>query len=172
MQKRATHSVISFLVLFGFWVVLSGHFDLLHLAYGVVSAALVTWLSAGLLYTKVDGGEDRYLTLLPWGRLMKYWAYLTLEIIKANLQVLKLVLGPRRLLDPSFITVDCDLRSEVSRVTYANSITLTPGTVTIDVLPDGRYLVHAIDKASADGLRNGAMERRIAAAFGEQRVSK
>jgi multicomponent Na+:H+ antiporter subunit E len=56
----------------------------------------------------------------------------------------------------------------VSRVVVANSITLTPGTVTLDLAPDGVYEIHALDRASAEGVAEGIMERKVAATFGEE----
>ena len=169
MQRRALHAFIVWLGLFVFWVVLSGRLDALHLGYGVVSAAGVTWLSGGRLFTRTDDGRAYYLTFLPWGRLITYLPWLGWEIVKANVQVLKLVFSPLSRLDPKVVTFRADaLKSELSRVVLANSITLTPGTVTLDLGSDGEYLVHAIDGPSADGLLEGAMQRKVAWTFREE----
>ncbi len=90
------------------------------------------------------------------------------EIIKANLHVLYLAFHPRmmELIDPRIIKFQSKLKSNLALVTFANSITLTPGTITVDISVDGDFKVHAIDKASGDPLP-GEMERRIAKAFGE-----
>lgn len=171
MQRRALHLFIVWLGLFVFWVVLSGKLDAVHLGYGVASAAFVTWLSADRLFTRRDDGRDFYLTFLPWGRLLAYVPWLGWEIVKANVQVLKLVFSPLSRLEPSVIRFRVDLKSELSKVVLANSITLTPGTVTLDVTGDGEYVVHAIDGPSADGLLEGAMQRKVAWTFKEEGAS-
>ena len=167
-QGRARHHIITFVFLFGLWLVLSGKFDGLHLSMGVAGAVFVTWLSGDLLYSTSGKREQRWLTDLPWHRILFiYLPWLGLEIVKANIQVLQLVLGPRSLLRPRLVRYRPRLKSEVALVTFANSITLTPGTVTVDVEEDGTFIVHAIDAATAAGLESGEMEARIAAVFGE-----
>ena len=165
MTKRSLHTLIITLGLFAFWIVLSGKFDALHLGMGVVCAIGVSLLSADLLYSEGKNGEKRWLSFLPWGRILLYIPWLAWEIIKSNIQVMKLVLGPMDRLDPEMLTVQPDLQSEVSQVVFGNSITLTPGTVTLDIEDDGTYVVHAVDQASAEGLRSGEMARRVAWAF-------
>jgi multicomponent Na+:H+ antiporter subunit E len=91
------------------------------------------------------------------------------EIVKANIHVTYLVFHPRMmdLIDPRIIKFRSKkLKSDMALVTFANSITLTPGTITVDVSLDGDFKVHAIDKASGDPLP-GEMEARIAKTFGE-----
>ncbi|RMG18191.1 MAG: hypothetical protein D6729_07330 [Deltaproteobacteria bacterium] len=167
-QAGAKHHIITFVFLFGLWVVLSGKLDAVHLGMGVGAAAFVTWLSGGLLYSNEGDGRRRWLTDLPWPSIVfLYLPWLALEIVKANLQVLQLVLGPRGLLQPRLVRYRPRLKSEVALVTFANSITLTPGTVTVDIEEDGTFVVHAIDAATAAGLESGEMEERIAAVFRE-----
>ncbi len=168
MQGRTLHILLVWLLLFGFWVVLSGKLDAVHLGMGVFSATLVTWLSAGVLYTRRDDGARTWLAFIPWGRLLAYLPWLAWEIVKSNIQVLKLVLGPISRLDPAVVTFRPPLRSEVSRVFLANSITLTPGTVTLDVSLEGEFLVHALDRAAGEDLVAGGMGRKVAWAFREE----
>jgi len=167
MARSALHHGIVWAALFGFWLVLSDHFDPAHLVLGAVSVTGVTLLSGRLLYTEVDGGGRRWLTRLPWLRILLYLPWLEWEIVKANVQVLKLVLGPMDRVRPRVVRFRTGLETEVSRVTLANSITLTPGTVTLDLTGDGEYLVHAIDAPSAEGLLAGDMARKVAHTFGE-----
>jgi multicomponent Na+:H+ antiporter subunit E len=150
MKRHPLHLLIVWLGLFAFWVVLSGKLDALHLAMGAGSAALVTWLSADELFTRMDAGERRWLTFIHWGRFLAYLPWLGWEIVKANIQVLKLVLGPLSRLRPSIVTYRApDLSSEVSRVFLANSITLTPGTVTLDLDLEGVYTVPRASPSSS-----------------------
>jgi len=153
---------LTFIIVFGLWVVLSGRFDSFHLSLGLISSAIVAYLSSDLLSPSVRGLLillTRWIPYLPW--LMK-------EIIKANLHVTYLVFHPRmmELIDPRIIKFRSRLKSDLALVTFANSITLTPGTITVYISLDGDFKVHAIDKASGEPLP-GEMEARIAGAFGE-----
>jgi len=148
--------------MFGVWMLLSGKFDPFHLGMGVISSALVAYLSSDLLFpTPTRKGQPavflRWLCYLPW---------LTIQVFKANFHVTYLVFHPRMmdLIDPRIIKFKSTLDSELGLVTFANSITLTPGTVTVNVSVDGDFKVHAIDKASGDPLP-GEMERKIANVF-------
>ena len=159
--SRAIKRVAAFLLLAGFWVVFSGKFDLFHLALGVVSCAAVAWLGEDLLFQKSIGfgfirKTFRFIWYLPW---------LLYQVVLSNIHVARLVLMPGEV-DAQTLSIRPRLKSDVSRVTLANSITLTPGTITIDVIGE-EFVVHAISaKASAD-LTAGEMEMRIAEVFDE-----
>jgi multicomponent Na+:H+ antiporter subunit E len=88
--------------------------------------------------------------------------WLGIEILKSSLAITKLIVDPRLPISPRLVKVPCGQATDLGRAIYANSITATPGTVTINVWED-HMLVHAIDAASADGLANGEMERRVRA---------
>ena len=148
-----------FFLLLGFWILCSGYFDPLHLGFGLVCTALVTAWSADLLLPagRAPGTwtmARRGLAYLPW---------LLYQIVLANLHVVYLVIFPREL-RPQIVRFRPRLGSDVALVALANSITLTPGTVTLDI-EDGQFWVHAVsDKVAAD-LREGDMERRVAHVF-------
>lgn len=156
--------LLTFIIMFGVWVLLSGRFDAFHLSLGLISCGIVSFLSSDLLFSTP---RPRGL-LSQWARFIRYIPWLMVEIIKANLHVTYLVFHPRmmELIDPRIIRFRSKLKSDLSLVTFANSITLTPGTITVYVSIDGDFKVHAIDKASADPLP-GEMEANIAKAFGE-----
>jgi multicomponent Na+:H+ antiporter subunit E len=155
---------LTFIIMFSVWVMLSGKFDAFHLSLGLISCAIVSYLSSDLLFSspQIKG------LLSQWVRFVKYIPWLMVEIIKANLHITYLVFHPRMmdLIDPRIIKFRSKLKSDLALVTFANSITLTPGTITVSVSIDGDFKVHAIDKASGDPLP-GEMEARIAKAFGE-----
>jgi multicomponent Na+:H+ antiporter subunit E len=167
VTERDRHVVAFFLrfsVLMALWVVLSGMFDAFHLSLGVLSSAFVAHMSSDLLpassdVTRLSGIVFRFLLYIPW---------LILEIFKANLWLLYLVFHPRmiELIDPQTIKLKSKLESPLSITTFANSITLTPGTITIYVDERGYFSVHAIDLKSAQGLP-GEMQEKIAHVFGE-----
>ncbi len=146
------------------WLVLSGKFDLFHLSLGVVSSAIVTATSGDMLL------RARRLGGLPttWMRFIAYIPWLLFEIFRANMHVMRLVFHPRMLdlIDPRMIRFQARLENEMARFIFANSITLTPGTITVYASILGQYTVHAIDKTSGQGLP-GEMEDRVGTIFGE-----
>jgi len=153
----------TFIIMLSFWVLLSGKFDPFHLTLGVISAALVSRSSAHLLFRDLTRRHRlaeavRFLLYLPW--LLK-------EIIKSTLQVALLALRPNMLhhLNPHMVDFETRLHNTAARVTLANSITLTPGTITVRIEND-RFLVHALTDGLAAGLP-GEMEGRVGRIFGE-----
>jgi multicomponent Na+:H+ antiporter subunit E len=152
------------LILFAFWLVLSGKFDLFHLTLGALSSLLVARMSADLLFFELDkkgrlGETVRFLAYIPW---------LIMEIFKSTIHVAWLALHPamRERIDPRIVTFRTRLKSDMARVALANSITLTPGTITVRVEEDV-FTVHALSDKTAAGLP-GAMEERIARIFREE----
>ncbi len=146
------------------WVVLSGKFDAFHLSLGVISCGIVAFASGDMLFSAQN------VKRLPgqWLRFIAYVPWLLYEIFRANIHVMRLVFHPRMMdvINPQMIKFNSRLESEMARFIYANSITLTPGTITVYVSLYGAYTVHAIDDVSAEGLP-GEMESRVAAIFGE-----
>lgn len=155
---------LTFVVMFAMWLLFSGRFDAFHLVMGVLASALVAFLSADLLFPVPP---DRKRPLL-WLRFVGYIPWLLYQIFLANLHVLYIVFHPRmrELIDPQIIEFDSKLSGDVARTTFANSITLTPGTITVDVTAIGKYSVHCIDTESGKPLP-GKMEAKIAKVFGE-----
>jgi multicomponent Na+:H+ antiporter subunit E len=96
----------------------------------------------------------------PSLRALVYLPWLLWQIAKANLDVARRILDPRLPIDPRVIRVRASQRRDLARVIYANSITLTPGTVSIDVAGD-RITVHALTREAAEGLATGEMDRRV-----------
>ena len=158
------HLLYTFLIMFGFWILLSGKFDLFHLTLGVISSGLVAALSSDLLFhEKTKRGR-----LAESWRFIRYIPWLLYEILLSTLHVTYLALHPRMkdLIDPRIVTFKTKLKKDVSLVTFANSITLTPGTITI-LIQDGECYVHALSQKTAEGLP-GEMEERVARIFQEE----
>jgi len=147
------------------WILLSGKLDAFHLSLGAISCAIVAYFSGDLLF------ESPKIMRLPraWLRFIQYMPWLLYQVFLANLHVLYLTFHPRmhELINPKIINFQSTLKSDLSLVTFANSITLTPGTITVFVSSEGDFHVHAIDDKSAAGLP-GEMEARVANAFGEK----
>lgn len=141
--------------LFGLWLLLSGVYKPLWIALGAGSAIAVTFLVA-----RMDVLDSEGLPFQMHYRTLQYWGWLQSEVVKANLAVTKILLSPRMDIAPAIVRVKPTQESDVGRVTYANSITLTPGTVTVDTDGD-EFIVHAIDTSFADMDGLADMNRRV-----------
>jgi multicomponent Na+:H+ antiporter subunit E len=152
--------IYTFLIMFGFWIMLSGKFDLFHLTLGVLSSALVSFLSADLLMFKE--GKNRLVTGV---RFLMYLPWLLYQIVLSTMHVTFLALHPRMKdqIDPTIVTFKTKLKTNIAKVALANSITLTPGTITVRI-EDQVFYVHAISRKAAAGLP-GEMEDRLAKVF-------
>ena len=150
-----------FVILFAFWLLLSGHYDLFHLSLGLICSLLVAFVSHDLLIENISGSKRIRKTR----RFISYVLWLIYQIVLANLHVAYLILNPKAI-DPRIVRFKTRLKSQFSMVTLGNSITLTPGTITMDII-DGEFVVHALSKKVADDLLSGEMERRIAHVFFE-----
>ena len=153
--------LVVFLILFAFWLLFSGKIDVFHLTLGVLSCALVAWASHDLLIRDMSPNDRwrksfRFVLYVPW---------LIYQVILANLHVAYLVMNPRRI-HPRVVKYKSYLKTDFSKVTFANSITLTPGTITMDIQGDDFY-VHALSEKVAEDLEGGDMERRVARVFNE-----
>lgn len=155
---------ITFGVMFLFWIILSGLFGAFHLIAGGICSALVAFLSHDLL---AKGKSDRLL-IKTW-RLLCYIPWELWQIVLANIDVAYRVLHPKMPIDPRVFEFETPLRGDWSLTTLANSITLTPGTITITVEPEkGRFQVHAIAKEPADALLvDQTMQKKVAHVFME-----
>ncbi len=138
------------------WLLLSGHFDQALVTYGVLSSAFVVALMAHLRILDAEA-LPIHLGIRPF----LYFPWLFKEIVVSNIAVAKVILDPKLPIQPRLLRVKASQQSDVAQVIYANSITLTPGTVTLDVR-NGDFLVHALTDDSAAGLLTGEMDRRVA----------
>jgi len=156
--------VVTFCTTFLFWLILSGFFDAFHLIMGGICSAIVTFISHGLLVKgkgkKMLPKSLRFLLYIPW----ELW-----QIVLANVDVAYRVLHPKMPIDPLIIEFETSLRGDFAFVTLANSITLTPGTITIFVEPEkGKFWVHALAKEHAQAhLVDKTMQRKVADVFME-----
>lgn len=149
--------VAAFLILMVFWAMLSGKFDSFHLTLGVICSIIIAYLTYNLLFANVRVGDTRVIVQ----RFLRYIPWLLYQIVLANFHVAYLALSPKMPVDPQIMRFDTKLESDISWVTLANSITLTPGTITMDIR-NGEFFVHALSKKVADDLNTGEMEDRIA----------
>jgi multicomponent Na+:H+ antiporter subunit E len=160
-----------FVALFATWIALSGRHDPMFVLEGLVLCGLVTFLSRDVVYLIFEPHDETAETgitslLLVVLRFAAYVPWLFYQIIIANFQVAYLVFHPRVPVDPHLLQFSTRLRGNIARVLLANSITLTPGTVTVR-LEDGRYLVHALAPASVRAITEGKLQNKIAGIFME-----
>lgn len=142
-------------MLFGTWLLLSGHYDPLLIGLGLGSCAAVVYFTHRMDVIDHEGHPVH----LTW-RGAVYWPWLTVEILKANIDVARRILTPGASISPTMLRVRSTQRTDLGRVVFANSITLTPGTVSVDV-GEGEILVHALSRDGADDLAGGEMDRRV-----------
>ena len=154
-----------FAPLMAVWLLLSGHFETTLVAYGVLSAVVVVALMAHLRIL-----DSEALPVHLGFRAALYLPWLLKEIALSNIAVARVILDPQLPIRPRILRVRASQRSDVALVIYANSITLTPGTVTLDVR-NGEFLVHALTDESARGLLTGKMDRRVARLEGKAEPS-
>jgi len=137
------------------WLLLSGHYTPLIMSFGLVSVVAV--VAIALRMDVVDHeGHPFHLRR----RFAGYLIWLTIEIVKANIDVARRVWSRSLVISPALFRLRTSQPGELGQVIYANSITLTPGTVSID-LEDGEILVHAIAREVGDDLADGEMDRRV-----------
>jgi multicomponent Na+:H+ antiporter subunit E len=149
------------LALLAVWLLLSGLFKPLLIALAVLSVLLTLWLSSRM--GLIDSEHHPVRAAL---RYVPYWPWLSVEIVKSSFDVARRVLSPSMPISPTVFEVDASQHTMVGRVVYANSITLTPGTVTLDVEGD-RLRVHALSSDTIDYLISGEMDRRVTRAEGK-----
>jgi len=167
-SRRFVSIALQFAALFAFWLILSGHFQIKYILIGAAMAGLVTFLTNDLCYSALQQGESskattRTIFLQIW-RFLLYLPWLLSRIIMANIQVACLVLNPKMPIEPVFLLFDTKMKKGISRVTLANSITLTPGTVTVD-LNNGSYIIHTLKPPLAEELVNAVMQNKVAKVY-------
>ncbi len=156
------HAISLALVLFALWLLLSGHYVPLLIGLGALSVLLVVTIALRMDVVDREGHPSH---LSP--KALLYWPWLGWEIVKANLDVARRILDPRLPISPIVIRLKTTQKSDLGRVIYANSITLTPGTVSIDI--DGEHIeVHALTREAAQALRTGDMDRRVTRFEGDE----
>src|SRR3972149_2090801 len=140
--------------MFLFWILLSGEFNFVLILSAVVSSLLVAYLSHDLLI----GDIDIRLAAIKIIRFIKYLPWLLWQIALSNVDLVYRTLHPKMPIEPVVIEFDTPLRTDMGITILANSITLTPGTVTLEANNKGGFIVHAIARGHADSLLAGDMQ--------------
>lgn len=149
------HAISLFISLSLFWLLLSGYFTPFLLSAGVGCALAVTWFARRM--EQID----------PYGRpvhlranVLLYWPWLLKEIIKSAWDVSKIIVDPKLPISPTLVRFKPTQKTDVGLVVHAQSITLTPGTITIEAWPN-EFLVHGLTRSGAQGVIDSDMDRRV-----------
>lgn len=139
------------------WLLWSGIYKPLLLVLGLFSCVLTIFIKHRMEYFQTE------VFALQYGRrLFGYWLWLAKEVIKSSLDVARIIITPSLPISPRVVSIKASSDNPVDQVTLANSITLTPGTLALDV-HNGKISVHALTEAGAKELGKGEMDRRILA---------
>lgn len=144
-----------FLLFMVFWIILNGRFTWEIFLFGLAVSAAVYWFICRFMDYSL---RKDFLLFKNAGLFVLFLGVLIREIAKANLGVLRLILSPKYLPEPALVYFRTDLKSGICKVLLANSITLTPGTITVSVEGD-EFLVHCLDKEMAEGIEDSDFVR-------------
>ena len=146
-------SFILFFILFSLWLLMSGHYNVLIVSLGIISCAFCVYVAKrGKLI------DDEGLPIFFMPRLLNYLIWLFKEILKSNLNTAKVIINGK--VEPETFTVKTSQVTDVAKVTYANSITLTPGTVTTKI-QKGVFEVHALNSNFGNDVRTNEMDKKV-----------
>ena len=146
---------------YAFYLLVAGSLSVFDLFTGGIAAGLATVVFAGIA---VEGRPNYAATAMRVGRLLLYFPYLLWEIAKANLSVAYIILHPSLPIDPEMVRFEAAVWGDYAVTTLANSITLTPGTLSVDVKRDSIY-IHTLTQTARDDLAGGALERAVRFVF-------
>jgi multicomponent Na+:H+ antiporter subunit E len=149
------HTISLFLTLAAFWLLISGHYTPLILLLGLGSIFLVI-----IIVHKMDVVDHESQPLYLTRNIFSYYLWLAKEILKANITVVKHIWLGNQSISPTLRRIKISQKTDMGKVVYANSITLTPGTVAIDLIDD-EIIVHALLKQDIESLLAGEMDRRV-----------
>lgn len=148
-------SVSAFFALFAFWLLLSGHFTAFLIAAGIGSAIVVV-----LVARRMEVVDREGMPVQMMAAVVAYWPWLAIEIIKSAWDVSKRILNPRLPISPTLIRFRPSQETAIGLTIHANSITLTPGTITVEATP-GEFLVHGLTREAAYAVVDSEMDRRV-----------
>ena len=171
-RHLTSNPYLNFFEVFGLlmllWIVMSGIFTVKFIIYGCVSSFLISCFVVGSLRIGGLKSNRTYFILhANYPKLIIYFLWLIKEVVKSAIDVSKIALSSKMKIEPLVVWFKADYDNPVARAILANSITLTPGTVTIDIYDSGVFSVHALNRDFAEGLLAGDMQKRISKLYGE-----
>lgn len=165
----AIHLVSLAVLMFVFWLLLSGTMEMRFVKYGIFTAIIAAWVSYPLLLIPNQDGTRKYFIFgINPVKLLYYFFWLMWQLILANIDVIRATVRPELDINPCVVKFRYTADNPMAMVILANSITLTPGTVTMNVTPEGLFEVHALTDNAADGLEDpSGMPGKIAWLLGQ-----
>jgi multicomponent Na+:H+ antiporter subunit E len=165
MNKLSYFSLtMTFISLMTFWIIMSGFFDFIHLGLGVLSVAGVMYVNYRLKAHRFFEDDMNDVSEVRFFRAIYYVGWMIVQIIISGFHVAGIIIRPKMPIHTTMITFRANLPSAHARMILGNSITLTPGTLTIDITGD-RFTVHAIDDNTYQGIINDKMPREVLKLF-------
>jgi multicomponent Na+:H+ antiporter subunit E len=149
------HTIFLSLTLAAFWLLNSGHNTLFLLSLGVVSIITVLYITH-IMHVVDEESQPLHLTF----KLPAYYAWLFKEVVLENISVVKKIWLGNQTISPALITLQASQKTDIGKVVYATSITLTPGTVAVSIDND-KIVVHALSRKNIEALNSGEMNRRV-----------
>ena len=171
-KNLKSHPILNILELFVLllvlWFVMSGIFETKFIIFGVTSCVIITLICVRVMVVGGLKTESTYFVLnVNYFKFFIYFLWLVKEIIKAAIYVSKISLFKAKKINPQVVWFKADYDNPVAAALLANSITLTPGTITVDIFDNGIFSVHALDDSLAEGVLSGDMQARVAKVYGE-----
>jgi multicomponent Na+:H+ antiporter subunit E len=157
LHKKTKISLFLYTVMMMFWLILIPSYTIENIVAGLLTCWGALWFSSELLI------EEEQASIYTKKGIILYFRYvyrLTIEIVKANIDVAKIVLSKNMDIQPHFFKVPLHIHKDLNKVIYANAITLTPGTLSVDI-KDDYILVHALTNAAANGIEGSILESGI-----------
>jgi len=165
MNKLSLFSLtMSFISLMAFWLVMSGFFGIIHITLGILSVASVMFVNYKLKTVRFYKDDMNDLGELRFARAIFYFFWMFLQVLKAGIHVVGILLRPNMPVSTSIIKFKVDLPSAHAKMILGNSITLTPGTLTLDITGD-EFIVHALDDYSFQGIQDDSMPKQVLKLF-------
>jgi multicomponent Na+:H+ antiporter subunit E len=150
--KAFKNQILLFALLLAFWLVIVPSIDLIQVVVGSIVAFAVTIYS----FDTVTSVKTFNFNLLYIFKFIRFSLVLLVEIVKSNIEVAKIILAPKLKIKPKFIRIDNPLKSDLNRVIYGNAITLTPGTITVE-LEENYIIVHALNSSGKTDKTGGVL---------------
>ena len=170
MKLSVQSLIISFLSLMGFWYLMSGFFDITHTIMGVLSVSIVMGINYKLKTFSFYDGETDIIKDLRFFYMPYYFGWLLIQIIISGIEVAKILLSPSLPIQTSVVRFKVDFPNPHCKMILGNSITLTPGTLTVDI-NDDEFIVHAITPSSFEGIASDKMPQKVLKLFTKEERS-
>ena len=157
MLKKKKISLFLYTFMFLFWMILIPKYSIENILAGLLVCWGALWFSTELL---IEEHQASIYSRKGFLLFIRYIYYLIIEIIKANIDVAKIVLSKEMNIQPHFFKVPLHLKKDLNKVIYANAITLTPGTLSVDI-QDDYILIHALTQMAANGVEGSVLEKGV-----------